>query len=528
MFGQVPELWALSLCIELHEPLPDLETVRWTGLAIALFCIHGHDLEPALRTSLLRTCADRAAGGFEAVLPDVLTRLDDTWRAIAVRTLDESPGQGTNETMLGWAVGRSRTKEQWAQILDSLADWRHQAAIDALRKAAATPASRLLDTRSSAAQRWTAAANILIRRAHTEAWPAIFRRLNRIPHLTPGLMRSFAKYEGPDFWRVDPGGQTTEALAELYSILVEYGPGEEVLTRPDHHNDGEINLVRLRQSLPRTIARQADGTALATLEDLERRQKGDYSLRAELLKVQHQLIQLAWQPLRDVREVVTVATHRTERVVTDVLHLRDVVLESLERLQRRICDDNGWATVLWDLKYTTITVKKKRCSRIEWKPKREQDFNDFVATFLRYDLEDRRVVVNREVEITRTGLPGDRTDIQVHAHLPEGAGPETLTVIVESKGCWNSQLDTELYSQLVDRYLRRQGLRAGIYLIGYFDDHRWEGRKEHVSHEIDDIRASQEKLAQQAAADLGVSVKASVLDCRLQGHHPDVISEPLP
>lgn len=169
---------------------------------------------------------------------------------------------------------------------------------------------------------------------------------------------------------------------------------------------------------------------------------------------------------------------------------------------------NRWRELLiaYALEYrTTETVRNKKRTRIDFRPKREQDLNDFIATFLRYDLQDRHVVVNREVEITRTGLPGDRTDIQVHAHLPAGAGPETLTIVIETKDCWNREIDTGLVDQLAERYLHRRGLRAGIYLVGYFDDPRWSGRSDHNGHGIEHILETQQAFAEKAAETFGVS-----------------------
>lgn len=527
MFGQVPELWALSLCAGQEEELPDLPPERWAGLALAMFCIHGHDLEPPLRTSLLKICADRAAGGFEAALPEALTKLGDSWRTIAVSTLTESPG-GTNDALLGWATHRHRTVEQWAQIMEALAEWRHQPALDAVRRAAALPPSKLRKADSTPTRRWVAAADLLIRRGHTDTWPGIFGKLEQAQHLPAALLKSFAAHDRPRFWQYDADAPTADALAQLYSILVKYGPSDEILADLESHSHASLNLVGLRQNLPWTIADRADAAALTALGELEHRH-GDYLVRAALRQVSRRLIQMSWQPLKSVHEVVTTATHRVERVVTDDLHHREVVLESLDRLQDRICDDNGWATVLWDLNYITEKIKggKKR-TRIEFRPKREQDLSDFVATFLRYDLQDRRVVVNREVEITRTGLPGDRTDIQIHAHPPTGAGPETLTIVIETKGCWNRELDTGLVDQLADRYLHRRGLRTGIYLVGYFEDDRWNDRPAHASHGIKDILETQQALARKAAEIYKVSVKVRVLDCRLRGHHPDTLPGSVP
>jgi hypothetical protein len=156
----------------------------------------------------------------------------------------------------------------------------------------------------------------------------------------------------------------------------------------------------------------------------------------------------------------------------------DLTLRQAEQLWRPPATRNQQVTDVpgADGKSTKTTV---------WWPTWEGELSDFVATFLRYDLADRGIVVNREAEITRPCLNGSRTDIRIQAAAPQGpAEPDPLTVMVETKGCWNPELPTGLAVQLVDKYLMHPGQHAGIYLIGYFDDparcrdsHAQPGRK---------------------------------------------------
>jgi len=82
-------------------------------------------------------------------------------------------------------------------------------------------------------------------------------------------------------------------------------------------------------------------------------------------------------------------------------------------------------------------------------------------------------MVNREVQILRLGLDGQRTDIHVQANpARREPNPRPLTVIIECKGCWNKDLDTAPSTQLV----AKPGSNAGIYLVGYFDNARWDYR----------------------------------------------------
>ncbi|MGA2829272.1 MAG: hypothetical protein ABSF03_24530, partial [Streptosporangiaceae bacterium] len=139
-------------------------------------------------------------------------------------------------------------------------------------------------------------------------------------------------------------------------------------------------------------------------------------------------------------------------------------------------------------------------------------------------LAERQVIVNREVQILRPGLDGQRTDIHVQANPSRTElDPRPLTVIIECKGCWNKDLDTALSTQLVAKYLSIPDGNAGIYMVGYFDNARWDHKKnpgrEHAAHKLEELRREQTSLAREEAARKSVGVTAFILDCRLPAGH---------
>jgi hypothetical protein len=73
-----------------------------------------------------------------------------------------------------------------------------------------------------------------------------------------------------------------------------------------------------------------------------------------------------------------------------------------------------------------------------------------------------------------------------------------------------------LSTQLVDRYLTRPGLHAGIYLIGYFHSPLWtrDDNRKHPDH-LSDLRAEQAKTAASEAEQKAVCVAAFILDLQL-------------
>jgi len=73
---------------------------------------------------------------------------------------------------------------------------------------------------------------------------------------------------------------------------------------------------------------------------------------------------------------------------------------------------------------------------------------------------------------------GERTDIHVDAVTrgPKGKLYNVLTVIIEVKGCWNKNLNTDMEEQLVKRYLKENSCRYGLYLIAWFYCDLWDPR----------------------------------------------------
>ena len=107
-----------------------------------------------------------------------------------------------------------------------------------------------------------------------------------------------------------------------------------------------------------------------------------------------------------------------------------------------------------------------------YRPKDENRLSDYVKTHLEKELKQKGVVVNREVEIRR----GDETDIRIDAikKTAENGVFDVVTVIIETKGCWNRELTTAMETQLRDRYLKNNGHRFGLYLVGWFKCSKWD------------------------------------------------------
>ncbi len=160
-----------------------------------------------------------------------------------------------------------------------------------------------------------------------------------------------------------------------------------------------------------------------------------------------------------------------------------------------------WVELLWH----------KRQGRVEHADEEK------LSNFIKGELEDKLaawgVILNREVEIRRPGLAGTGQvpDFKVDATSPE-AGTR-VSVVIEAKGCWHDEVYTAMETQLVERYLRDNQTRHGLYLVGWFGGDVCKDR-DRQSVGIDEARVYFDEQAKALSTD-GRVVRSVVLDCRL-------------
>jgi hypothetical protein len=153
--------------------------------------------------------------------------------------------------------------------------------------------------------------------------------------------------------------------------------------------------------------------------------------------------------------------------------LLEVVVESLERLQRKLHGHSPLVEFLWN-KWGNGK------GEAHWRPKDEDSLSNLIKSHIEEDLRRRAIILNREVEIRRSLgkeiRQGQETDIQVDAiaRNPRHGELHRISVIIEVKGCWNKELTTAMREQLVDRYLAESDCRHGLYLVGWFLCDAWD------------------------------------------------------
>ena len=127
--------------------------------------------------------------------------------------------------------------------------------------------------------------------------------------------------------------------------------------------------------------------------------------------------------------------------------------------------------------------------------------------------------MNREVQPCR----GQKTDIYVNAvKLVAGSeGAETLTLVIEVKGCWHDEVMTAMGTQLADRYMKENNFTHGLYIVGWYMCYKWSNKdsnkKKTPKITIEDLKKHLEDQAKRVEVEInGVSkIKSFVLNLTL-------------
>jgi len=264
-----------------------------------------------------------------------------------------------------------------------------------------------------------------------------------------------------------------QQVADLYIWMTrEYPHSEYYLPRGGGSIGHRENMGIWRDDILRHL--QNRGTVEACRQ-IER-------IAAELPELQDNLKWTLYQARAETRRrtwrapepqhVLNLLIKRRARLVQNGDQLLEVVTASLQRLEAKLQGETPAAPDLWNERDDGA-----------FRPKDEEAFSDYVKRHLQEDLEGRGVVVNREVVIRRGegSGQGERTDVRVDAVVqdlrsddPRADEHNTVTVIIEAKGCWYRRLYKEMEAQLADRYLRDNRCRHGLYLVGWFNCPQWD------------------------------------------------------
>lgn len=239
---------------------------------------------------------------------------------------------------------------------------------------------------------------------------------------------------------------------------------------PDHRGQAHAvgpreSVAQLRDAVLQVLQVRGTNEAVQELQRIKLALPKYNWLYTVVLHAQNEMLRKTWLP-PSPGEILSLARNSDNRLIITPNQLLDVLLESLERLQREdLRGETGRAKFLWN-----ETPEHK------WRPKDEPSLSDYIKGFLQGDLKDRGIIVNREVEVYRPAGAGKgpATDIHVDVIVPSPNNRLHLKAVIEVKGCWNPQLKTSIQAQLIDKYLQGPDCQHSIYLVDWFDPKDWD------------------------------------------------------
>ncbi len=325
-------------------------------------------------------------------------------------------------------------------------------------------------------------------------WPAIWHLLEHETEFAKGFMGIVAhelRWPGEG----SPNPELDEdQMADLFAWLETRFPA--ALDRVHQGGDSPTAIDHIADFRRHLLGRlQTVGTwaAVHALERVAARLPDQHALQWTIQRARTQAMDNQWQ-MPSWEELAQLLADPDSRLIRTGEDLAGVVLESLARLQQKLQGVTPLAPFLWD-----------EASR---KPKNENRLSDFLKNHLSTDLNRRGVLINREVEINNWPGKGrgKSLDLLIQAAIPKGGS--VATVVVEVKGCWNSDLDTSMETQLQDQYLTGADHRHGIYLVGWYGPSE---RRKNCKKTLDDLRGQLGEQARQLSKN-SLRIHAFTLD----------------
>jgi hypothetical protein len=468
---------------------------------------------PEIQSEVYRDVLKHAPDGFVRAIQTLIRRE----RASAAKE-GKQPLQGTSfyklrelkdcwhepklcEMVLDELRDPANTEDQFAVLLDHLLLAKYQPAQD---YAAGCVAEGKLSGSFT-----VAAVNSLIIHDVTAAWPTVWTLFSGDHKFAKtAFLQLASRYR----FREDLFTTLTEReLAEVYVLLETLFPrGENARQLGVHFIGPGETIGHLRDALPRRIEARGTPDAVSALRwvlgQLPELDWLSFNVQnAELL-----MRMRTWAPLApgEVRKLTKSVKAALVQNADDLLR---IIVASLRAYERHLHGEQNPVRLLWD----------RQVKGDSWIPVEEDAISDDVKLYLQRELADSGIVVNREVEVGRVpGAPiGKRTDIKINAvrRASDGTPLDTITAVIETKGCWNTGLFTSLTKQLFGDYMARLSAPVGVYLVGWFDKNKWDAadNRRRTAPDIK-LQAAQERLDYEASAiPAGYTVRPVVIDCHL-------------
>ena len=316
-------------------------------------------------------------------------------------------------------------------------------------------------------------------------------------------------------WGFERFDLVSEALlADIYIWLRANFPPETDPKFDDAHAVGpRERLGHWRDDLLSRIRDRGTFDSVQAIRMISAALPDDRWLTRTLATAETALRHSQWSPTSVPLLLQLAADHRT-KLVNDSGMLCTAVTAALTYIQTRLTGATPESHYLWDT--------------YAGRPKLEDEISDYLNNALNQVLAGRSIVVNREVQIRRarpSGI-GERTDLLVDALGSNDHDSARISVPVEVKGAWNSELLSAMKQQLVDRYMRDIGTTSGIYIVVWPDLESWTESADtrHGTLASLDRASVESELVSQAASHAEQGVKVEVVHLDISYRRPQQLN----
>lgn len=301
-------------------------------------------------------------------------------------------------------------------------------------------------------------------------------------------------------------------LAQLYIWLVQQFPtSEDPKTEGFHTVSSRESIGTWRNGVLQNLRDRGTYKSCTEIKNIIDKFPEFEWLKFTLNEAQKKARYQTWKSLKPTVFLKLVRNSQL-RVIQNGTQLLYVIIESLEKLQKKLQGKPPAAFDIWD----KMPVKENI-----YRPIGENRLSSYIKRYLTDELINKKIIINREVEIKSPGgsRPGEDVDIKVETIPVDQStnSEEILSVIIETKCCWHKDLDVAMKTQLYDRYLSNNVNPFGIYLIGWFNKDLWDEtdyQKDKCKYTLAKTRKKFESQAS-SLSQSGKTIKAFILDASI-------------
>ena len=295
-----------------------------------------------------------------------------------------------------------------------------------------------------------------------------------------------------------------EDIARLYIWIEKRYPQKD---DPIHHGayspGDKDNIAEFRNGLIRNLTDRGTFEACEQLGYIYQQFPENDWLKWTMIDARENALRNTWVPITP-EQLLSLFNKIALYIVRNEDDLQEVVIDWFRTFQEELQGETYAAPDLWN---TNKPVQ----------PKGENNFSDYVKRNLQRDIKNIGIAALREAEVR----PGEETDIYVTAFISgELLGQkQKIVIIIESKGCWHPKVLTAMETQLVNRYLKDNQCRHGIYLVGWFgcSQCKYSNCKTKICKKgsIDDLRKQLDEQAINLSIS-GLKIKSLVVNAALR------------